>query len=656
MPSGTHLLEAMSAAHGRVLNVDDDAAARYARHQLLENAGFDVHDATTGGEALDALRSLRPQLVILDVGLPDLDGYEVCRRIKAHPETSNIAVLQVSASFVKGSNRTRALVSGADNFIVEPVEPEVLIATVDAMLRVRSAEEAARRSAQEWLATVEAINQGVALLDSAGRVVRCNAAFSRLLGRPAEAAAGECPLVGDSWPEILRKLAEETPEVSVATLRDARFPLRVGERYVQVHTSPLTASNSYPTGSVVVLTDVTEHMRALKAAEEASRLKDDFLAVLSHELRTPLNAIVGWAYLLERGGLDPAATTKAMETIARNAHLQNRLISDILDVSRVIAGKLRLDVAPVNLAAAVEMAIETARPDAVAKGVRLEPNLGPNPDSFWGDGSRLQQIVGNLVSNAIKFAPEGGRVDVRLRAEESGIVIEVEDDGPGIAPEFLPYVFERFRQADSSSTRPSGGLGLGLAIVRHLVELHGGVVEAANRTPGPGALFTVRLPLRGLAPSTPHGKSAVVEASLADLPASLSADSLRGVRVLVVDDEEDARDLVATVLRRAGADVVTAASAAEALPAFEREQPDVLLSDLDMPIEDGYALIRKVRALPDPRGMATPAAALTAYASREDQKRAREAGFQVHLPKPVQPRELIAVIAALASVAPPRSR
>jgi signal transduction histidine kinase len=639
----------MADAKGVILNVDDDAATRYARRRLLQNAGYEVHDAPSGLVALELLQRLHPHLVILDVGLPDVDGYEVCRRIKAEPATASIAVLQVSASFVKNADRTRALVGGADNFIVEPVEPEVLVATVNAMMRMRGAEERAHRLAQEWLATVEAIGEGVALLDSEGNVVRCNAAFARLLGRPSEAPAGECPVVGARWLRLLESLSDVNPDVVGTAERESRFPLRVGERFVQVHVSPLPESALPAKGTVVVLTDVSEHMRALEAAEEANRLKDDFLAILSHELRTPLNAIVGWTYLMEHGGLDEAATAKAVETIGRNANLQNRLISDILDVSRVIAGKLRLDVGPVDLRQAVESAVESVRPEAVARDVALEPRLAALDDDFWGDANRLQQIVANLLSNAVKFAPEGGHVVVRLDARgDEEAVIEVEDDGPGIAPEFLPYVFDRFRQADSSSTRPSGGLGLGLAIARSLVELHGGTVIAANRAPGSGAIFTVRLPRRGLAPVVPHGKTAVQEVSRGDAP--LTEGSLKGVRVLVVDDEGDARDLVATVLRRAGADVLTAVSVAEAVAVCERDRPDVLLSDLEMPGEDGYALIRKLRASPDPRLAALPAAALTAYAGYEDAKRARDAGFEVHMPKPVQSRELVAVLAALATV------
>jgi signal transduction histidine kinase len=637
----------MADSRGVILNVDDDAATRYARHRLLRSAGYEVHDAPSGLQALKLLESVRPHLVILDVGLPDVDGYEVCRRIKADPATASMAVLQVSASFVKNSDRTRALVGGADNFIVEPVEPEVLIATVNAMMRMRRAEEAAQRLAQEWLATVEAIEDGVALLDAKGNIVRCNAAFARLLGRPTEAPPGECPVVGDRWLRILESLAESNPDVVATAGREKRYPLRVGERFIQVHASALPDGAGLASGTVVVLTDVSEHMRALKAAEEANRLKDDFLAILSHELRTPLNAIVGWTYLLEHGGLDEAATVKAVETIGRNANLQNSLINDILDVSRVIAGKLRLDVGPVDLGQSVESAVESARPEAAARGVVLETRLDPLEHAFWGDPSRLQQVVANLVSNAVKFSLPRGHVRVQLETSGEEVVIRVEDDGPGIAPEFLPFVFDRFRQADSSSTRPSGGLGLGLAITRSLVELHGGTVAAANRTPDPGAVFTVRLPLRGLAP-VPSGKSAVQAIARGDVVQN--DGSLTGVKVLVVDDEQDARDLVATVLRRAGADVLTAVSVAEALALCDRERPDVLLSDLEMPGEDGFALIRKLRASAEPRLAGMPAAALTAYASYEDARRAREAGFEVHLSKPVQSRELVAVLSLLTSV------
>lgn len=627
----------MSERKPLILSVDDDTVARYARKRLLTNAGFDVIEAANGQEALDRLVD-GPDLVVLDVGLPDISGFEVCRRIKEKPETSFIAVLQVSASFVRSADRTRALEGGADNFVIEPVEPEVLIATVRAMLRVRHAEEAVRRAAGEWQATFEAINEGVAVLDADGHVLRCNRAFGELLGRPCS------DVVHASWEGLLQALSSDDGRIDSSTVGSQlpRRSFRRGDRWIQL--SMTESTDGTRVGRIVVLTDVTDHMKALSDAEEANRIKDDFLAVLSHELRTPLNAIVGWAHLLQSGQLDSATAAKAVETISRNANAQNQLISDILDVSRIVAGKVRLEITPVDVASIVDAAVDTLKLAAVAKKIQLDSTHHGGPTLVSGDGSRLQQVVWNLLSNAIKFAPRGGHVSAAVTTVDDDIQIVVEDDGPGVAPDFLPYVFDRFRQADSSSTRPKGGLGLGLAIVRHLIELHGGTVEAANREGGKGARFTVRLPRRG-----PDGGGDTM-AALFPQEGDYAGDaaSLKKVRVMIVDDEEDARDLLATVLRSAGADVVTAASAAEALTLVERHRPDVFIADLEMPGEDGYSLIRKIRHLPGMDGVEMPAIALTAYAAQEDRLRALGAGFQIHVAKPARPRELIEVVAGLA--------
>jgi PAS domain S-box-containing protein len=634
----------MPEAKPKILSVDDNTGSLYARHRLLTRAGFEVVDAANGMDALAALAQC-PDLVILDVGLPDIDGYEVCRRIKSDPRTASISVLQVSASFVRGTDRTRALEGGADNFLVEPVEPEVLIATVNAMLRLRFAEAAVRHAAREWQTTFESINEGVAVLDGEGCVSRCNRAFADLVGQEPKA------ILGCAWRELLHGLpvAEGRWDASTVGTGEARQSFQLRDRWIQASRTPLPDSKGPAAGSVLILTDVTDHMHALVKAEEANRLKDEFLAVLSHELRTPLNAIVGWSHLLQAGGLDDATARKALQTISRNANLQNQLISDILDVSRVIAGKLRLELVPIDLVAVVEAAVDTVRPTALAKEIRLDADLTRPTTVVTGDSGRLQQVVWNLLSNAIKFAPRGGQIVVRLAMAGDEVEIAVEDNGPGIASEFLPYVFDRFRQADSSTTRPKGGLGLGLAIVRHLIELHGGGVSAANRTPLRGAVFTIRLPAsRGDAPRRGGPPVSAVEGSQAARPGAGPGQPLWGLRVLVVDDEEDARDLLATVLRNAGADVLTAASTAEAVPLVERDRPDVLVADIEMPGEDGYSLIRKVREL---RGghASTPAIALTAYAGADDRTRALRAGFQVHVAKPVSPEELVAVAAALAA-------
>jgi len=385
--------------------------------------------------------------------------------------------------------------------------------------------------------------------------------------------------------------------------------------------------------------------RAARAeAEAANRMKDEFLAILSHELRTPINAVFGWARMLRSGG--PAARNLAhgLEVIERNAASQVRLIEDLLDVSRIASGKMRLDVRLADVTAAIEGALEAVRHAAHAKEIRLDVVLDPHAGPVAGDLDRLRQVVWNLVSNAIKFTPKGGRVQVRLARVGSRVQVVVADTGPGIPPELLPHVFERFRQGDSTSTRPQAGLGLGLALVKHIVELHGGDVRAENADGG-GAVFTVELPVSLAATPAPGPRPHPTAA--ADGPPVPSA-SLVGVRVLLVDDDRDALDLFRGVLEPLGAETRTAASAAEALRLFPDWRPTVLLSDVEMPGEDGYALIAAIRELSREDGGHVPAAAVTAYGRVEDRVRLLEAGYNMHLPKPVEPAELVAVVAALA--------
>jgi signal transduction histidine kinase len=376
-------------------------------------------------------------------------------------------------------------------------------------------------------------------------------------------------------------------------------------------------------------------------AQAANRAKDEFLATLSHELRTPLNAILGWARLLSSGNLDPATSLRAVEIIERNTRLQAQLIDDLLDISRIITGKLRLELRAVELTSILDGALDSVRPTADARGITLECNLPDGSDPILCDPARMQQVIWNLLSNAIKFTPHGGTVTLRAARSSGSVVITVSDTGTGIDPAFLPHVFDRFRQQDPVTTRAHGGLGLGLSIVRHLVELHGGHVRASSEGAGRGATFTVTIP--AAPPAADHGVEAV--AQTAALPADLP--SLAGVRVLVVDNEADARALVAAILEGCGAHVTTAESAAEAVDQIQRERPDVLLSDIAMPGEDGYSLIRRLRAM-DRDGRPLPAAALTAFATAADRARALLAGYQAHVAKPVEPSELAAVVAALA--------
>jgi len=382
-------------------------------------------------------------------------------------------------------------------------------------------------------------------------------------------------------------------------------------------------------------------------AEDLNRSKDQFLATLSHELRTPLNAIYGWARMLEGGGLDPAAMRNATQAILRNSTIQVQLIEDLFDVSRVITGNMRLDVRPMNVFAPLEAALDTVRPAAAAKGIRLDTALDPRATPIMGDPGRIQQVVWNLLVNAVKFTPKGGRVELRLRRVNSHIQIMVSDTGEGIAPDQVAHLFERFRQADTGPTRRHTGLGIGLSLVKHLVELHGGTVSGMSAGLGQGSTFTVQLPVSVVQvqpPSRPRPEPRSAEDP--DI-GSVKPVSLRDVHVLVVDDDEESRELASLVLTNAGAETRTAPSAREAMALLEEWPPDVLVSDLEMPEEDGFSLLRRARRASLLRNRKLPALALTAYGRSEDRVRVLAAGFNLHLAKPADPTELVLAVASL---------
>ncbi len=385
---------------------------------------------------------------------------------------------------------------------------------------------------------------------------------------------------------------------------------------------------------------------ARRHAEDADRLKDEFLATLSHELRTPLTSILGWASMIRNGEVDPPNIGRAIETIERNARSQARLIDDLLDVSRIITGNLRLELNPLNLAPIVEAAVDALRPTADAKGIKLRMEFAPSTCLVRGDANRLRQVIWNLMSNAIKFTPRNGEVHISLSCVESLVRLTVIDSGEGITPEFLPYVFDRFRQAEGSISRKQGGLGLGLAVVRHLVELHGGAVKAESQGVEKGSRFTVDLPMaqERRDPARAEERQREVERRRGLGGAKVRLD---GVHVLLVEDDEDSRKLLGTMLKQHGAEVTSAASAADAFTLFTDKLPDVLISDIGMPEQDGYELIRRVRNLPAEKGGKTPAIALTGYATRKDRDRSIDAGYQKHLPKPIEQQELVAAIATL---------
>ena len=463
-------------------------------------------------------------------------------------------------------------------------------------------------------------------------------------------------------PQLQQALADKRAEVTYEfriTLPDGglRWMNAAANFTYDVDGKPLRMIGvNYDSTAIHELADAREALldserSARGEVERVSRMKDEFLATLSHELRTPLNAILGWSQVLR---IDPqlsADTAEGLSVIERNARSQAQIIEDLLDMSRIISGKLRLDVQRLDLGPVVQAAVETVRPAADARGVRLQVVIDPGTGPVSGDAGRLQQVLWNLLSNAIKFTPRAGRVQVLLQRVNSHIEISVSDTGQGIRPEFLPYVFDRFRQADASTTRHHGGLGIGLALVKQLVELHGGTVRAKSLGEGFGSTFVVMLPLMILHPE-PHADADRRHPTATGLPMGLAqhaCTTIRGVRVLVVDDEPDARGLVKRLLEDCEAEVTSVGSAAEAMIQLtDGGTFDVIVSDIGMPGEDGYGLMRRVRGLPDAQGGRTPAIALTAYARSEDRMRSVLAGFQMHVPKPVEPAELITMVASLA--------
>ncbi|MGH9958749.1 MAG: hybrid sensor histidine kinase/response regulator, partial [Pyrinomonadaceae bacterium] len=373
-------------------------------------------------------------------------------------------------------------------------------------------------------------------------------------------------------------------------------------------------------------------------AEESNRLKDEFLATVSHELRTPLTAILGWSRMLEAGSINDPMAERALETIRRNAKAQAQIIDDILDVSRIITGKLYLDLHPMELAPVIEGAVNVVRPTAEAKGIQIESRLESKPIVVTGDANRLQQVVWNLVSNAIKFTPRGGRVFLSLDEIGNQVEFRVTDTGQGISPDFLPFVFDRFRQADSTSTRQHGGLGLGLAIARHLVEIHGGAIKAESPGAGKGSTFSVRLPVVGTITSAAGQR-------LGERAAPLTFQSrLNGIHVLLVDDDADTLDLLSAALKQQKATVTAVSSAADAISAIKSSRPDIVVSDIAMPGEDGYQLIEKIRAMNVEPDGPIPAVAITAYAKEEDRETALSSGYQNYLAKPIELSELVTVV------------
>ena len=640
-----------------ILNIDDTPSSRYNKTRILKQAGYRVIEASTAEEALRVVREEAPNLVLCDVNLPDMNGIEVCRIIKTDPLTRSTPVVQISATFVTPHDQLMGLEGGAEIYLTEPVEPVELSTVVKVLLRLHSTERGLVQSEARWRSFVSSNIIGVVICRM-DRIVEANDAFLNLIGYTQQDIASP----GISWPAITAAESLERSRAASLDLRkrgniapfEKEYLRKDGSRvWAMVGAALISETDDHWMAFVMDISDrkhaavereaaYQREYAARTQAEEATRLKDEFLANLSHELRTPMNAILGWSHLLKSGRLDEAQRQRAMESIDRGARSQAKLIEDLLDVSRIVSGKLSLTLTPVDLRAVLHAAIDSQRPTAQAKNIRLELAAAAPDCAVMGDVGRLQQVFLNILSNALKFTPAGGQVSVTLESLADQARVTITDSGEGIAPEFLPYVFDRFRQADGTSTRNHMGLGLGLAIVKHVMEVHGGGVAAKSEGVGKGATFIVTLPLAGEMEGPARGPIADRMPS-----AGLVPQTALGIRVLVVEDDTETRDILAAILERAGFSYRVATRASEALSVLDDWQPDVIVSDIGMPDMDGYAFVRHLRARTAEQGGHIPALALSAFARAEDRELALRSGYQAHVAKPVEPADLVKAIATL---------
>ncbi|MEH2270960.1 MAG: response regulator [Nostoc sp.] len=726
-----------------ILLVDDKLENLLALEAILEKLGENLVRATSGEEALRCLLHQDFAVILLDVQMPGMDGFETATLIRNRGRSRHTPIIFLTAFSTSDQMLFKGYALGAVDYLLKPLDPNILTSKVTVFVELFKKTEAVKQQTAQLVAVNTELRQseerfrslstcspvGIFETDTEGNCKYTNPRYQAICGLKAAESLEK------KWLESVHPEDKERAIASWSAYicegreysEEFRFQAPHGSaRWVQVRSSPMLSSQGELLGYVGTLEDITERKQAEEVraqvireqtarqeAEAANRMKDEFLAVLSHELRTPLTSMLGWSKILRAKKLDEKATSRALEAIERNAISQMQLIEDILDVSRIIRGQLRLNVSAVNLLSVMEAALEAVRPLAEAKDIKLNTVLDTSIGSVYGDPARLQQIVWNLLTNAIKFTPKGGRVEVRLskhfglpisdfpaeryakgvsatstrlsttqsndfgfeshsenldssNTDESNNLksvlessdgleptfilskksqnsksqyaqIQVIDTGIGISAEFLPKVFERFRQADSTTTRSHNGLGLGLAIVRHLVELHKGTIFAQSSGSGQGAIFTVRLPLlqdnRGNREAT--GKSS----------SPIASTPLAGLRVLVVDDEADTRNFLSFMFEEYGAFATAVASVDEALAVLEQAKPDILISDIGMSEQDGYTLIRKLRSLEPEKGGRIPAIALTAYTREEDRLEALSAGFQQHLSKPIDPNKLIAAVA-----------
>ncbi|HKQ69800.1 MAG TPA: response regulator [Polyangiaceae bacterium] len=671
--------EPKPALQGRapILTVDDHPANLVALEAVLEPLGLELVRSSSGEDALRQLLTREFALILLDVQMPGLDGFKTAQLIKERPRSRDVPIIFITALSRDTTHVFRGYSHGAVDYLLKPFDPDILRSKVavfvelflqkqkireqEAELREREREAHEKQTQEQIRNLVDAMPLAVWATDTTGRVYYCNEVWTTYSGLNAD-RSGYFGIDAAHADDVDRVQTSILDAFGRGVGFETELRLRRADGHYRWHllrAVPERNVSGMVARWIATATDIEERKRgdearvellakekeAREEAQQANRMKDEFLATVSHELRTPLTAILGWTRIIRGGKLDPPRFMRGLDVIERNGRAQAAIIDDILDVSRIITGKLRLELDNIDLVAVVRAAMDTVRPAAEAKGIALEWRSELSVQRFSGDPDRLQQIAWNLLSNAIKFTPKGGRVEIETTQVDSHIEVRVTDTGQGIAASFLPHVFDRFRQADGTSTRRHGGLGLGLAIVRHLVELHGGTVHVESEGEGHGATFIVRLPVRAVqGPARPVHRGAPI----AVLGRTTDERILSGLVVLAVDDEADARELIATVLEQAGARTITVATADEALAVIARDRPDVFLSDIGMPGRDGFSLMRSVRALAPENGGSIPAAALTAYSRAEDARRAFEAGFQRHVPKPVDPDTLVAQVAALA--------
>ena len=632
-------------ARHRLLVVDDDPVSRYTTVRWLESAGFRTREATNGAEGLK-FADADISAMVLDVHLPDIDGFELCRLLRTQPLTARLPILHLSAAHVTDEDKVKGLDSGADAYLTHPVDPAVLVASIQALVRARVAEDAMRQSEAQFRAIYARAPGGICLLDRNGCFSDANPAMLDFLRQPLEAVVGK-PLTEFVPADRVQKAKAFMQAAHAGEARD-EFPVTRGAGevlYLQWSMLP----EIQPGLNMVLATDISErteleHQRqqalqrereARSGAEKLSRMKDELIAVLSHELRTPLTAISGWVHVLRKRDDDKDIRERGLDAIDRNVRLQARLVSDLLDMSSMNLGKMRLTVEDVDALEVVNAAVAALTPSIEEKGLKVEVVAPAAYPTLRADPARLQQVVSNLLGNAIKFSDKAGHIRITVKGEGAGVLLSFADEGKGIAPDFLPLLFERFSQADASSNRRQGGLGLGLSIVRHLVESHDGKVTVESPGLGMGTTFSVWLPESG-----PEHRT---ESGLLDTDGQEPHDPesmLAGTRLLVVDDDPDICAMLQIILGDRGAEVAVAHDYDAALLSLQETAPHLLVSDVGMPGNDGYALIREVRRR-EGTGSRLPAIALTSYARTQDRDQALVEGFDAHCQKPVRPLQLV---------------